>query len=248
MSEDRREKYERRMKGIERLKSSAQIMSAALKLEMPELVKEEEVTPMTIGMNDFTSKEGKDSNLGPWEDEECKAFYEHILDLANQVPAILLGSRYKAGSDVTTDANVDTAIPSPDKPVVEIEEEDVEPLQAGDDVLGEDKTVDAGTQGVFSSIVTRLGNALNRDLVDQLSVEFAFINGKGTRRKISQVLLGVSRQRLDLLPMYSRFIAILNIYMPDVGITVVEEVILSFSSLVAAIISLSSKEKRSNIY
>ena len=80
----------------------------------------------------------------------------------------------------------------------------------------------------MDSITTRLPNALNRETIDAIAVDFAYINKKVTRRRLVSILLGVSRQRLDLLPYYSRLIATLNRYMPDIGTQVVEELQGSF--------------------
>ena len=198
---------------------------------MPELQKDEQTTRMKVGISDARESlnKAKDSSLGIWEDEEMKSFYEKLLDLANQVPAILLGGKSKQNSatDVSTenaDGKQETeAEPNPN-PVSEIE--GVPPKS---DKAEDQEVDDAGDLGksrlAFTTISSKLLNALSRDTIDQIAVEFAFINNKGTRKRLISTLVGVSRQRLDLLPYYSRLIATLNAYMPDIGVSVVEEVI-----------------------
>ncbi|KAI8900244.1 armadillo-type protein [Globomyces pollinis-pini] len=241
ISEDRQEAYEKRLKLYEKFKINTQSLSTYLFLEMPELPKDEETTRMTIGIVDGRSgKEEKEGNLGAWENEEMKVFYEQILDLANQVPGVLLGKKNDDESKQSEEASVqveDIIDADVETPVVNETEEvaasELPPAQE-DGELKEDLDTDVpeikgeSTQATFTGIVNRMLNALNREAIDSLAVEFAFVNNKGTRKQLIQALLGVSRQRLDLLPYYSRLIATLNPYFPDVGSTVVAELERSF--------------------
>ncbi|KAJ3324923.1 hypothetical protein HDV06_005511 [Boothiomyces sp. JEL0866] len=243
ISDDRQEEYEKKFKAYEKLRTSTQTLSTFLILEMPELPKEEEVTRMGITISDGrTVKDESSVNIGIWEDEETKSFYEGIIDLANQVPAVLLGQKQvkqdSSDSVVPEEEKITDLEPAPQETPNEtdlVEQEmkgDSEKENDKDD--GEDKAAEDGleklgsNQSVFLSLANRLANALNKDAIDQIAVEFAFINNKGTRKQLAQTLLGVSRQRLDLLPYYSRLIATLYPYMPDIGNMVVEELESSF--------------------
>lgn len=57
----------------------------------------------------------------------------------------------------------------------------------------------------------------NRDTIDSVAVDFCYINSKATRKRLVKALLNVPRQRVDLLPYYSRLIAILSQYFPDIS-------------------------------
>ncbi|KAJ3274845.1 hypothetical protein HDV01_002049 [Terramyces sp. JEL0728] len=233
ISEDRQEAYEKRFKSYEKLRTSAQTLSTYLALEMPELPKEEEVTRMGITISDGRAvKDDTAVNIGIWEDEETKLFYEGIIDLANQVPSILLGqkqvNRESSESVVPEDEKMMVADLENEKTDKEVQEpgkqEEEEDKENEPEKAAEDNLEKLGSnQSVFLSLASRLASALNKDVIDQIAVEFAFINNKGTRKQLAQTLLGVSRQRLDLLPYYSRLIATLNPYMPDIGTMVVEE-------------------------
>lgn len=71
-------------------------------------------------------------------------------------------------------------------------------------------------------------------MIDQAAVDFAFLNSKAARKRLVKASLAfvqicdlildyiqflgqVPKNRTDLLPHYSRLVAILNRYMPDVG-------------------------------
>lgn len=149
--------------------------------------------------------------------------------MANQVPTILLGQKQvkqESGESVVPEEEKAMVTDLENKEINEMEpeKEEVEEVETQEP---EDNLEKLGSnQAVFVSLANRLANALNKDAIDQIAVEFAFINNKGTRKQLAQTLLGVSRQRLDLLPYYSRLIATLNPYMPDIGTMVVEEVFL----------------------
>lgn len=231
ITQDRQESYEKRSKSFEKLKGLATILAGYLHQEMPNLEKEEEVTRMTIGISDGrVGKEDKaDGSLGIWEDEEAKSFYEKILDLANQVPLILLGGKSKSVLPIE-EANDDAEGVNEDPEEVEVTEQDgakVEDSPTVESEAPEEEILNplGNTRLAFTGIAAKLLNALSRDTIDHIAVEFAFINNKGTRKQLVQTLLAVSRQRLDLLPYYSRLIATLNAYMPDIGTSVVEEVL-----------------------
>lgn len=92
-------------------------------------------------------------------------------------------------------------------------------------------TVEDGTgeEGMATGPAARL-NALfaalpetgNRDTVDRLATEFAFLNSKPARKRLVKFIAAVPKQRTDLLPFYARFVATLDGYMPDVGAGVIE--------------------------
>ncbi|KII92060.1 hypothetical protein PLICRDRAFT_50491 [Plicaturopsis crispa FD-325 SS-3] len=74
-----------------------------------------------------------------------------------------------------------------------------------------------GPSQLLTALLARLPEATNRALIDQAAVDFAFLNSKAARKRLVRFLGQVPKNRTDLLPHYSRFVATLNRYMPDIG-------------------------------
>ncbi|RXK37451.1 hypothetical protein M231_05274 [Tremella mesenterica] len=102
--------------------------------------------------------------------------------------------------------------------------ESAEPLTASS--LKESKDMDDGLQpgphARLNAIFAALPEASNREMVDKLAVDFAFLNSKAARKRLVAFIGAVPKTRTDLLPHYSRLIATLNPYMPDIGTGVLE--------------------------
>ena len=100
-----------------------------------------------------------------------------------------------------------------------------------------------GPSQMLTALLARLPDATNRVMIDQVAVDFAFLNSKAARKRlirvccrcqlsyrsngsdpILQFMSQTPKGRLDVLPHYSRLIATLNRYMPDVGQEVVANV------------------------
>ena len=105
-----------------------------------------------------------------------------------------------------------------------------------------------GPSQLLTALLTRLPDATNRTLIDQAAVDFAFLNSKAGRKRLIKVFRSPSqfltasdlfpgiqfftqipKNRNDVLPHYSRLIATLSKYMPDVGEEVVKYVGLTSS-------------------
>ncbi|KFB47523.1 hypothetical protein ZHAS_00015483 [Anopheles sinensis] len=70
----------------------------------------------------------------------------------------------------------------------------------------------------FEQYVQNLQNCVNRELIDNAAIDFLLnLNTKSKRKRLVKVLFGVQRTRLDLLPMYARLVAIIDLVSPDVG-------------------------------
>ncbi|KZT24214.1 ARM repeat-containing protein [Neolentinus lepideus HHB14362 ss-1] len=74
-----------------------------------------------------------------------------------------------------------------------------------------------GPSQLLTALLARLPDCTNRALIDQAAVDFAFLNSKAARKRLVKFLSQVPKNRTDVLPHYSRFVATLNRYMPDVG-------------------------------
>ncbi|TFK44796.1 transcription factor [Crucibulum laeve] len=78
-----------------------------------------------------------------------------------------------------------------------------------------------GPSQLLTALLVRLPDATNRAMVDQAAIDFAFLNSKAARKRLVKFLSQVPKNRTDLLPHYSRLIATLNKYMPDIGSDIV---------------------------
>uniref|UniRef100_A0A0D3FY30 MIF4G domain-containing protein n=1 Tax=Oryza barthii TaxID=65489 RepID=A0A0D3FY30_9ORYZ len=72
------------------------------------------------------------------------------------------------------------------------------------------------TEGAnLDTLIQKLPGCSSRDLIDQLTVEFCYLNSKANRKKLAWALFNVPRTSLELLPYYSRLVATLSTYMKD---------------------------------
>lgn len=100
-----------------------------------------------------------------------------------------------------------------------------------------------GPSQLLTALLARLPDCTNRSLIDSAAVEFAFLNSKAARKRLAKVrvtgglfvprlsnkyllqfLSQVPKNRLDLLPHYSRLVATLSKYMPDVAMELIASV------------------------
>ncbi|PKI43287.1 hypothetical protein CRG98_036373 [Punica granatum] len=75
-----------------------------------------------------------------------------------------------------------------------------------------------GSEGTtLDALLQRLPGCVSRDLIDQLTVDFCYINSKSNRKRLVRALFNVPRTSLELLPYYSRMVATLSTCMKDVS-------------------------------
>ena len=226
--EDRQANYEKLVKVQEKFIANAQVVSDVLGVEMPDLPTDSEES----GAGDSIIREGgsmfaargEEGRAGIWEDEDQKKFYEDLVDLKNRVPGILLedGKRKKAAegeedklkkSNGTTNGEVAKA----EADLGVVSGDTLEEKAEDTSTTIENKSIGAQVD----ALLIRLPELNNRDLIDQAAVDFCFLNSKASRNRLLKVLEEVPRGRQDLLPYYSRLVATLNKYMPDIGINLV---------------------------
>ena len=223
INQDKVDQLTIREKQLEKSKFGAQSMATSLFLEMCEFPQQEKQIEFTIGIAENLPRDGIDGD-SIWEDLESKTFYENVIDLSNLVPAVLLGKKQtKVVEEVKIEFDEGKAIENVDEPVSEMEGDGVSV-----EVEQEDSPEISGTKAQMEEIMTQLNSSLSKEAVDQIAVKFAFINNKGTRKRLAQALLAVPRQRLDLLPHYARLLATLDPYMPSLTLLVTKELESSF--------------------
>ncbi|KAG2309322.1 hypothetical protein Bca52824_029070 [Brassica carinata] len=84
----------------------------------------------------------------------------------------------------------------------------------------------------FERLLQRLPGCVSRDLIDQLTVEYCYLNSKTNRKKLVKALFNVSRTSLELIAYYSRMVATLATCMKDIPSTLVQMLEDEFNSLV----------------
>ncbi|KAF8477425.1 armadillo-type protein [Kalaharituber pfeilii] len=233
--EDRQANYEKLVKAQEKFIANAQVVSDVLGMEMPDLPAETEDS----GAGDSIIREsgsifaarGEEGRAGIWEDEDQKKFYEDLVDLKNRVPGILLedGKRKKVaeGEEDKQKKSNGATIGAGTKGESENATENPEDKSEDTSTAIPNKTIGAQVD----ALLIRLPELTNRDLIDQAAIDFCFLNSKASRNRLLKVLEEVPRGRQDLLPYYSRLVATLNKYMPDIGTNLVAYLDKEFRSL-----------------
>ena len=222
--EDRQAAYEKLVKAQERLVSNAQVIADAIGAEMPDLEDNDEGTANlngSIGLvkaGDYLRSLGE--GAGIWYDDDERRFYENLVDLRGKVPPILLEEGKKKKPE--TEEAVGKRNDSPES----IESASVD---GGDDLSTTIVNKSIGAQ--VDALLTRLPDLTNKDLVDQSAIDFCFLNSKASRNRLVKALTDVPKGRNDLLACWSRLIATLGQYMPDIPKGVVDYLDAEFRSL-----------------
>lgn len=220
--EDRQAHYEKQVKAQEKLIANAQVLADAVGVDMPDLKEKDSAAGVgdgTIGLvktGDYLRGQGE--GPGIWEDEEERRFYENIVDLKDRVPGILLEEpkKKKADNDEQVGKKPDPKPPAPEPEPKEKLEPTPEPKPAeSDDQSTAIANKSVGAQ--VDAILARLPELNTKDMVDQAAIDFCFLNSKASRNRLVKAVQDVPKGRSDLLPLYSRLIATLGKYMPDVS-------------------------------
>lgn len=226
--EDRQANYEKQVKAQERLVTNAQVLADALGLEMPDLKEKDSAANAGDGSIGLIKAgeylRGQGEGPGIWEDEEERRFYENLMDLKDRVPGILLEEPKKKKADDEQVGKKKT-------------EEDAKDKEAS----AEAKAADADDQSTaianksvgaqVDAILARLPELTTKDAVDQMAMDFCFLNSKASRNRLIKAVQEVPKGRSDLLPLYSRLVATLCKYMPDVAQGLVSHLDEEFRSL-----------------
>ena len=222
--EDRQANFEKQAKAQEKLIASTQILCDALGEEMPDLVEREAADNAVAGSIGLIKAgeylRGQADGPGIWEDEDERRFYENLVDLKGRVPAILLeeGKKKKGDADEQIPGKAPATAANGTKTDAEKEPAPAatnEPGQASNDDQSTaiaNKTVGAQVD----ALLIRLPELQTKEMVDQLALEFCFLNSKASRNRLIKAVQEVPKGRTDLLPLYSRLVATLGQYMPDI--------------------------------
>ena len=222
--EDRQANFERLVKAQERLVGNAQVIAEAIGAEMPDLKESNDTLATSNGSIGLVKTgeylRGQSDGAGIWEDEDERRFYENLVDLKGKVPGMLLedGKKKKPDTDEQVGKRVDATEADASKSP---EPTDDQSMAIANKTIG--AQVDA--------ILARLPELTNKDAIDEIAIDFCFLNSKASRNRLIKALTEVPKGRTDLLPFWSRLVATLGRYMPDVPKGVVEYLDAEFRSL-----------------
>ena len=226
--EDRQANFDKQVKAQEKLISNAQILCDALQdQEMPDLKtkeSQENVAGAGIGLvktGDYLRGQGE--GPGIWEDEDERRFYENLIDLQERVPAILLEEPKKKKVDdepvgKRTDADGEAK-----------SEEKTAAANAADDQSTAIASKTVGAQ--VDALLARMPELQTKDQVDQVALDFCFLNSKASRNRLIKTVQEIPKGRFDLFPLYSRLVATLGKYLHDISSALVTHLDDEFRSL-----------------
>ncbi len=223
--EDRQSNFEKQVKAQERLVSSAQVIADVIGAEMPDLKDGDEHASASNGSIGIVKAgeylRGQGDGCGIWEDEEERRFYENLVDLKGKVPGILLEEvkKKKPESDDQVGKKIDSDAAEASKAV---------------DTTADDQSMAIANKTIgaqVDALLLRLPDLTNKDIIDQTAIDFCFLNSKASRNRLIKALTDVPKGRGDLLPSWSRLVATLGQYMPDIPKGLVDYLDAEFRSL-----------------
>jgi regulator of nonsense transcripts 2 len=211
--EDRQANFEKQTKAQDKLIANAQILCDVLGIDMPESGDKSGSEVPSAGVVEMVKTgdylKGQGDGSGIWEDEDERRFYENLVDLKGRVPAILLEDSKKSKAtdtdDTTGKVEGGSEITDPSTKKAALEAEEASTAIAN-------KTVGAQVD----AILLRLPDLQTKDMVDQIALDFCFLNSKASRNRLVKAIQEVPKGRTDLLSLYARLAATLGQYMPDV--------------------------------
>jgi regulator of nonsense transcripts 2 len=223
--EDRQANFDKQSKSLEKLVANTQVLCEVLGVEMPALAEQEAADSASSGgiglvkTSEYLRGQGEGSGI--WEDEEERRFYENLVDLKGKVPSVLLEDGKKKKSDFDDAAKKKTdgeATPdlSTEKPENASQTPTSEEKSAAE---AEDQSTAIASKTVgaqVDALLARLPELQTKDQVDQLALEFCFLNSKASRNRLIKAVSDVPKGRVDLLPLYSRLVATLGQYLQDI--------------------------------
>ncbi|XP_045511318.1 regulator of nonsense transcripts 2 [Colias croceus] len=216
LSQERKDQLEQHQATYDKLLTGAQNFAEVLGEELGEAGEPPTLTlnvietqgTVTIGGNEeYTMQAATD----PWQDEDTRTFYTSLPDLKVFMPNYQLKEAIKNKTETVTEEMLD-------EDLKEDELSDNEELPTVPDVEQEEaQPANVSNKYALDAFLNELPNCINRELIDNAAVDFVLnLNTKNNRKKLTRVLFSVARTRLDLLPFYSRFAAILYPVLPDV--------------------------------
>ncbi|CAI6011271.1 unnamed protein product [Closterium sp. NIES-65] len=265
--------YEKSRRGLEQLLRNTNALAEALD-RPPVVLPEDEHTTHVAGGGDSSAGSaggaGADGGkreaepLPLWDDDETRVFYEDLPDLKLFVPAVLLGDGGGKGGkgdgeekESEEGEGKEEKEKDKEKGKEKGKEKDKEEKEKGkekDKEKGKEKESEKEKEKVkgveaakLDDLLQRLPSCVSRDLIDQLAVDFCYVNSKASRRRLVRALFAVHRTALQLLPYHARLAATLGQYMRDVGPALVHLLEEEFAALKSKKDQINIESKMRNI-
>jgi regulator of nonsense transcripts 2 len=138
---------------------------------------------VTNGVSSFANGEEIGGPGSLWADEEDKKFYEELRELKGEVPGSVLGIK------IEKEKVDEIVVPLVEEVVGEAEVDE----RAGVEELADSATpstdplLAAGPAAKLSALFARLNDASSRSMIDNIAIEFAFLNSKAARKRLVKV-------------------------------------------------------------
>ncbi|KAF5789016.1 putative nonsense-mediated mRNA decay protein Nmd2/UPF2 [Helianthus annuus] len=147
-------------------------------------------------------------------------FYSLELLLLDIAPELHQG--HVAAHDIG-DTSVDAAVLTDRKSEKKKDEDEKDKGKEKENDGETEKDKPRGPEGTnLDGLLQRLPGCVSRDLINQLTVEFCYLNSKSSRKKLARASFNVPRTSLELLPYYSRMVATLSTCMKDIPSTLLQ--------------------------
>uniref|UniRef100_A0A182T7Y2 MIF4G domain-containing protein n=1 Tax=Anopheles maculatus TaxID=74869 RepID=A0A182T7Y2_9DIPT len=186
----------------------ASVRSLAIMLGLAMLLLEEQNKPAS-------GRVLQNNILNPYRNNDTRSFYVDLPDLSQYLPDNDEDKRQRVRkvSDAMDfwdgDQHLGILFKSSSS------EEIVHGVNVEDD---EDIPNSIDNSDYFERFMLHLSNCGNREMIDNAAVDFLLnLNTKSTRKHLVKALCAVQCIRIDSLPMFARFVAIVNSISPNVG-------------------------------
>eukprot|EP00123_Amoebidium_parasiticum_P016187 comp23320_c0_seq2/m.38380 comp23320_c0_seq2/g.38380 ORF comp23320_c0_seq2/g.38380 comp23320_c0_seq2/m.38380 type:complete len:1223 (-) comp23320_c0_seq2:468-4136(-) len=255
LNQERKDKYEELLKQHEKLTTATSTLADLLDRDLPDLPVRE-IKTQEVGISVGNSILDGDGEGGIWEDDEARSFYENLVQLRAFVPAVLFGDSAAESAESKEEEKEEDPVEEvqydEEGNIVIKDAEDGDAKKAGTEESASDASSGAaGTsatdKATLDLILTRLSNAANREIVDNLATEFCYVNSKRARTRLVNALFACPKARLDLLPYYSRLVATLGQCIPDIGTRLLEKLEAEFYGQVKHSVSANIEWRIRNI-
>lgn len=219
LNNDRKEKLESMQASLQKLQTVVNNFSEILDEDIPTLQIEKD-TKLVDEI--VLSEEICDSGIcgALWDDEETRRFYEDMPNVKDFVPQTKKDTNNTSTVTIDTEETMPTPIEMNDEKLdEEFDKEDNEDNKPVEIDIAEDETNgNICLKSQLETFLNHLPNCVNKEMIDNAAIEFLMsYNNRNHRKRLVKTLFNVPRTRLDLLPLYSRLVAILHSVMPDIA-------------------------------
>lgn len=146
-----------------------------------------------------------------WCDIETQRFYCELPELEAFLPTSYINKVQTPPPSVSEEV-LDSELPAEEL------EDDGKTEEPVEEEIEDVTSTTASNKIVLEAFLNNLPNCVNREMIDNAAIDFLVtLNNKHNRKKLVRSLFGVNRTRLDLLPFYGRFVAILYPAIPEVA-------------------------------